>query len=126
MGLEFHSAVYIMVLTRTASTIKNCSKYTGCHIFIVCFLFTARFRVKQEFILPAFTEEVPLEYLIPTTTGAGACTTALVDFLMYTHNNFIEWCISTDASRSVCVLLATLWSIISVYLSILSCFFWGV
>ena len=33
-----------------------------------------------------------MEYLIPTTSEAGVCTTALVDFLTLTHNNFIERC----------------------------------
>ena len=33
-----------------------------------------------------------MEYLVPTTSEAGVCTTALVDFLTLTHNNFIERC----------------------------------
>jgi hypothetical protein len=33
-----------------------------------------------------------MEYLVPTTSDAGVCTTALVDFLTLTHNNFIEMC----------------------------------
>lgn len=72
-----------------------------CCICSVHLLSTDRLPVKQEYILPALTEEIPLEYLIPTTTGAGVCTFALVDFLMYTHNNFIELCMSTDKSMWV-------------------------
>ena len=51
---------------------------------------TARLRVEEKYLLPSFTLDTPLEYLIPTTVGAGACTTALTDFLVLTHNNFIE------------------------------------
>ena len=53
---------------------------------------TARLRVDDAHLLPAIRETTPLEYLIPTTTGAGACTTALVDFLVQVHNSFIERC----------------------------------
>ena len=53
---------------------------------------TARLRVDEKYLLPSLTLGTPLEYLIPTTTGAGACTTALTDFLVLTHNNFIEKC----------------------------------
>ena len=53
---------------------------------------TARLRVDEKHLLPSLTLDTPLEYLIPTTTGAGACTTALTDFLVLTHNNFIENC----------------------------------
>ena len=38
-------------------------------------------------------DDTQMEYLIPTTSEAGVCTTALVDFLTLTHNNFIETCI---------------------------------
>ena len=53
---------------------------------------TARLKVEEKHLLPTFTLDTPLEYLIPTTVGAGACTTALTDFLVLTHNNFIETC----------------------------------
>ena len=46
---------------------------------------SGRLRVKEEYLVPAITAETPLEYIIPTTTEAGACTTALVDFLTYTQ-----------------------------------------
>ena len=37
-------------------------------------------------------DDTKMEYLVPTTSEAGVCTTALVDFLTLTHNNFIERC----------------------------------
>ncbi len=47
--------------------------------------------------------DTPIEYLIPTTSNAGVCTTALVDFLTLTHNDFIERCQSLMSNdRSVC------------------------
>ena len=66
------------------------------HIFLPTVLLPhalpARLRIEEKHILPAITDDTPLEYIIPTTIGAGACTTALVDFLILTHNNFIEKC----------------------------------
>lgn len=56
---------------------------------------SGRLRVKEEYLLPSITLETTLEYLIPTTTEAGACTTSLVDFLVLAHNDFIEKCRDT-------------------------------
>ena len=58
-----------------------------------------RLRVKEEYLVPAITAETPLEYIIPTTTEAGAYTTALVDFLTLTHNDFIERCRSLISNQ---------------------------
>jgi len=35
--------------------------------------------------------EIPIAYLIPTKNGKGICSSALVDFLVTTHNSFIEF-----------------------------------
>ena len=43
----------------------------------------------EEYISQDINDTTPLEYLIPTTTGAGACSMALADFLTLTHNSFI-------------------------------------
>ena len=48
--------------------------------------------MEEHLYLPAITMDTPLEYLIPTTSSAGVCTTSLVDYLTLTHNNFIEKC----------------------------------
>lgn len=37
-------------------------------------------------------EDLSLAYIIPTTADEGACTTALVDFLVIAHNSFIDRC----------------------------------
>ena len=58
-----------------------------------------RLRVKEEFLIPVFGSDTLLEYIIPTTVGAGACTTALVDFLTLTHNDFIERCHALASSE---------------------------
>ena len=49
-----------------------------------------------------FTLDTPLVYLLPTTIGEGKCTTALVDYLVLTHNDFIEKCrgIVTEGAES--------------------------
>ena len=53
-----------------------------------------QFHLKDEDFLPAITGDTPLEYLIPTASGAGVLTTALVDYLIRTHNAFIDRCCS--------------------------------
>lgn len=40
--------------------------------------------------MPTDPLKIPLSYLIPTMTGRGVCSTALVDFLVTTHNDFID------------------------------------
>ena len=52
-----------------------------------------RKRVPKELVIavPASPQEIPLVYLIPTKTGKGICSTALVDFLITTHNEFISF-----------------------------------
>lgn len=57
--------------------------------------------MKDEYLIASITDDTPLEYIIPTTTEAGACTTALVDFLTLTHNDFIERCQSLILSQKL-------------------------
>lgn len=56
--------------------------------------FTARVKVKHRFLekLMCISEDTPLKYIIPTTTGPGTCSLALVDYLVLQHNTFIDWC----------------------------------
>ena len=37
-------------------------------------------------------DDTPLVYLIPTADGPGACTTALIKYLVFVHNKFIQNC----------------------------------
>ena len=57
--------------------------------------------MEEQYLIPAITDDTPLEFLIPTATGAGACSMAMADFLMLTHNSFIERCrgIVTDREK---------------------------
>ena len=75
-----HDFIYYQLLVREVMNTFNSHSYL------------ARLRIEEKHLLPAITDDTPLEYLIPTTTGAGACTTALVDFLVLTHCDFIEKC----------------------------------
>ena len=52
-----------------------------------------RKRVSKELIMevPSNPQEIPLVYIIPTKTGKGVCSTALVDFLVTAHNDFIDF-----------------------------------
>ena len=69
-------------------------------------MFTERLPVEDEHFQPAITDDTDLVYLIPTTTGEGRCTTALVDFLVLTHNSFVEMCrgmVKDDPSSAIWV-----------------------
>ncbi len=57
-----------------------------------CFVIVGRLRVDDQYLIPAITDNTSIEFLIPTPTGAGACSMALADLLMLTHNSFIERC----------------------------------
>ena len=58
----------------------------------MCSLSTDRLAVEKEYLLTEIKDKTPLVYLIPTTMREGRCTTALVDYLVLTHNDFIERC----------------------------------
>eukprot|EP00731_Ephydatia_muelleri_P007093 Em0003g1341a len=53
-------------------------------------MFPPSVRIPEQ--LAAFTSKTPLEYLIPTASGAGMYTTLLLDFLVRAHNTFLEEC----------------------------------
>jgi len=55
--------------------------------------------LEDQHYLPAITKHVSLEYIIPTTTGRGALTTSLVDFLILTHNDFVEKCFKQEKEK---------------------------
>ena len=53
----------------------------------------ARVRVDPEYLNEVvWDDSLPLSYLVPTLTGPGVCTVALVDVLVLAHNEFIEKC----------------------------------
>ena len=54
-------------------------------------MFSAKDKDREYFGSP-LTEDTPLEYFIPTTTGAGVCTHFLMRFLVDTHNEFLMEC----------------------------------
>lgn len=64
-------------------------------VTLIC---TARLRVDEKYLIPVLQKDTTLDYFIPTTTGPGACTVALVDYLVLVHNNFIECCKSLVAA----------------------------
>ena len=55
-------------------------------------MFLGRLPVEDRFYVTVIDDDTKMEYLVPTTSEAGVCTTALVDFLTLTHNNFIATC----------------------------------
>ena len=58
----------------------------------MCSPSTDRLPVEEKYLLAEIKDETHLVYLIPTTMREGRCTTALVDYLVLTHNDFIERC----------------------------------
>ncbi len=44
-------------------------------------------------LIPSIDHSTPLKYLIPTAEGPGACTIALMKYLVLLHNHFIQSCI---------------------------------
>ena len=61
--------------------------------------FAAQLRVEDKYLQHNFGLDTTLDHFIPTTTGAGACTFALVHYLAYVHNNFIDWCKAESKTR---------------------------
>ena len=56
-----------------------------------CFLYKlARLPVEKEYLEVSFSEDLTLEFLIPTFTGPGVVTVAMLDLLVRAHNNFLE------------------------------------
>lgn len=55
-------------------------------------LLLERMAVEEKYLLSEFNDDTKMIYLIPTISGEGRCTKSLVDYLVYTHNNFIEHC----------------------------------
>ena len=44
----------------------------------------------QEYLAVVMSEELKLEWLIPTLQGPGVVTVAMLDLLVGSHNDFIE------------------------------------
>ena len=60
---------------------------------ILCIYIVARIPVDLEVVRTlTWDDSTPLSYLIPTLTGHGVCTVALVDLLVSVHNDFVEKC----------------------------------
>ena len=56
-------------------------------------IFKGRVHVDTTFLRVTFTDEsLPVAYLVPTLSGPGVCSVALVDLLVGAHNSFIEKC----------------------------------
>ena len=81
-----------MVSVCTRYIIDSTCAATGLQSIIIFMLLSARLRVDEENLMLEVTMETKLDYLIPTTSGHGICTTALVDYLVQIHNAFIERC----------------------------------
>ena len=70
-------------------------------LFIFHTMYIAQFgwRIEEEWLQSPLNLDTTLDYFITTTTGHGACTFALVHYLTYVHNEFIDWCRATSKTR---------------------------
>ena len=50
----------------------------------------ARVRVPENYLGMVISEELKMEWFIPTLTGPGVVTVAMLDLLVGVHNYFIE------------------------------------
>ena len=64
------------------------------------YVYTGRLPVPESVFPQSICGSTLLKYLVPTTTGAGVCTTSLVDFLVGIHNEFVERCHNAMPARS--------------------------
>ena len=86
-------------LSETNSMIMVSTWRPGCPFSDHSKLHPGQLKVEERYLQQDLGEGTPLEYFIPTTTGPGACTFALIHFLTYIHNNFIDWCRAKSKTR---------------------------
>ena len=60
-----------------------------------------KWRIEEEWLQSPLNLDTTLDFFIPTTTGYGACTFALVHYLTYVHNNFIDSCRAESKTRYI-------------------------
>lgn len=73
--------------------LKDGTKIGFIDFILLCIIPVARVHVDPNIIQSlSWDEKTPLSYLIPTLTGDGACTVALVGLLVGIHNDFLEKC----------------------------------
>ena len=61
-------------------------------LYIYYTTYAAPCPVEEKYYIATIDDTTPMEFLVPTTSEAGVCTTSLVHFLYLTHNDFIERC----------------------------------
>ena len=75
------------------------SEYGMCVFVCVCvclclvltnFCLLARVRVPENYLSMVISEELKVEWFIPTLTGPGVVTVAMLDLLVGAHNEFIK------------------------------------
>ena len=74
--------------------VNNGMANTDIKILVIVVIFCAgRFNVPEEYVADAaiISNSTKVVYLIPTTTREGICSTMLLDFLVTTHNEFINY-----------------------------------
>ena len=66
----------------------------------VIMILIGRVRVDEKYLSEVISEDLPLEWVIPTLTGPGVVTVAMLDLLVVSaHNDFMEKCQSELKKR---------------------------
>lgn len=87
---EYGENEYTYMFTKKKITYKCANSFTS----IESFLYSARcyLLIEDKYLVASLEDDTPLVYLIPTADGPGACTTALIKYLVFVHNKFIQNC----------------------------------
>ena len=98
MGINTCMYMHAQKITHTAhQSVAELFLTPSGHIYVP--LHAGRLKVEDKYLQEDLGPGTALEYFIPTTTGPGACTFALVHYLTYIHNNFIDWCRAKSRTR---------------------------
>ena len=77
--------IFVTLLSYNKALIHN--------YYLLTYFCIARVRIPPEYLdKVVWDDSLPLSYLVPTLTGPGVCTVALVDVLVLAHNEFVEKC----------------------------------
>ena len=65
---------------------------TSCSCALCCV--SVGMKVPEEYIskMGDIADNLPLAYILPSTSGPGLCTLALMDFLLFQQNELLEFC----------------------------------
>ena len=70
--------------------VRACVCMCMIDVYVLIFFLLARVHVPENYLGMVISEELKVEWFIPTLTGPGVVTVAMLDLLVGAHNDFIE------------------------------------